>query len=102
MNEPKPMHPRWVGCLLSLLFSGAGIFLAGDRREGLRWFFGMTALWLVMMVVIPLPGIPGLPVLAGLIFCNLALACWMLVRSYRPVPKLGFKGWIVFLVLIAV
>ena len=60
----------------------------------------MTALWLLMMIVIPLPGIPG-PVLAGLIFCNLALACWMLVRSYRPVANLGSKGWLVFLVLLA-
>ncbi len=87
---------------MSLLVPGAGIFLAGDRRAGLRWFCSLMALWLVFLVVTPLPGIPGPPVFAGLTFCILAAVCWMLVRSYCPVPKLDLLGWIMFIALIFV
>lgn len=93
------MHRPWVGSLLSLLLSGAGIFLAGDRRTGLKWFFGLTALWLATIIVTPLPGMPVLPVIAALSCCDLALVGWMLVRSYRPVPKLGLMGWVMFFVI---
>jgi signal peptidase I len=102
MSETRPMHRRWVGSLMSLLLPGAGIFLAGDRRAGLRWFGWLTAMWLALIVVTPLPGIPGPPVFAGLTFCLLAAVCWMLVHSYRPVPKLALMGWIMFIALVFV
>lgn len=96
MSDTRQMHRPWIGSLLSLLLSGAGIFLAGERRTGLKWFSGLTALWLVTMIATPLPGIPALPVLVTLSCCGFALLGWMLVRSYRPIPKLGFKGWVIF------
>jgi len=99
MSDTPQMHRPWVGSLLSLLLSGAGIFLAGQRRTGLKWFSGLTALWLLTMIVAPLPRIPALLVIVTLSCCGFALLGWMLVRSYRPIPKLGLKGWVIFIVL---
>lgn len=96
------MHRRWVGSLLSLLLPGAGIFLAGDRRAGLTWFISLTALWLAEDVLSSLPVIPGLLIFWSLSVGGLALLCWLLVRSYRTVPKLGFRGGLGFLSLVVV
>jgi len=87
--------------LLSLLIAGAGIFLAGNRKAGLGWFLGLSALSLVTVALAPLPAIPGLLVLAALAAVLAVLTLWMLILSYRPVPKLGVRGWFLFLVLAA-
>jgi signal peptidase I len=99
LSTPKPTHRRWVGVLLSLLISGAGIFLSGNRKAGLRWFLGLTLLSLVMMVIAPLPVIPGITAFLVLSACMTALTLWMLVLSYKPVSKLGIRGWLLFLIL---
>jgi len=94
-----PTHRRWVGVLLSLLIAGAGIFLAGNRKAGLRWFLGLTVLSLVTAAVASLPGIPGLGVCVTLASVAAVLTLWMLVLSFKPVPKPGVWGWLLFLLL---
>jgi signal peptidase I len=94
-----PTHHRWVGVLLSLLIPAAGIFLAGNRKAGLRWFLGLTVLWVVLVALAPVPVIPGLAAFAVLAGCLAVLTPWMLVLSYKPVSKLGIRGWLLFLVL---
>ena len=94
-----PTYPRWVGVLLSLLVAGAGIFLAGNRKAGLCWFLGLTVLWVVLVALAPVPVIPGLAAFAVLAACLAVLTLWMLVLSYKPVPKLGIRGWLLLLVL---
>ena len=59
-SATKPTHRRWIGVLLSLLIVGAGIFLAGNRKAGVRWFLGLTGLSFATIVVASLPAIPGL------------------------------------------
>ncbi len=95
------MYRRWVGSLLSLLIPGAGIFLAGDKRAGLAWFLVLTALWMAKIVLSSAQMIPGLFAFWALSVCGLMLWCWIVVRSYRAIPKLGFRGWLVFLLLVA-
>src|ERR1041385_3092616 len=99
MTETTPTHRRWVGSLLSLLLPGAGIYLAGNKRRGRLWFVGLLILWLVRMVVMPMPIIPGLYATLILLLCTFALWGWMLVSSYRSVPKLNFRSWAVVLPL---
>ena len=79
---------------MSLLIPGAGIYLAGDKTSGLRWFCALVALGLVSEVVTPLPVIPGIIACLVVGFSELVLTCWMLVRSFRPVPKMRAKGWL--------
>ncbi len=96
---PAPTHRRWVGVLLSLLIAGAGIFLAGNRKAGLRWFLGLMVLSLVTIAVASLPAIPGLGVSLALASITTVLTLWMLVLSFQPVPKLGVGGWLLILLL---
>lgn len=93
----KPRYRPWVGVVLSLLISGAGMFLAGDRRSGVRWFVSLTALGLLCEVLAPLPAIPGLWNLVGLRGLGLLLSLVMLVRSWRRVPRLGWRKWLAIL-----
>jgi signal peptidase I len=93
------MYRRWVGSLLSLLLPGAGLFLAGDKRNGRRWFFAFLAVWLLYILLAPLPLLPGLLAFIALAVVSLFLICWMLASSFRPVPRLGFRGWVLFLLL---
>lgn len=99
ISVPAPTHRRWVGVLLSLLIAGSGIFLAGNRKAGLRWFLGLTMLSLVTIAVASLPAIPGLGVCVALVFVTAVLTLWMLAVSFKPVPKLGVRGWLLFLLL---
>jgi signal peptidase I len=96
---PTPTHRRWIGVLLSLLLPGAGIFLGGDRKAGLAWFFGLTALSMAAVALAPLPAIPGLGSFLAVASAVVVLTLWMLVRSYRPIPKLGIRGWFWFVVV---
>jgi signal peptidase I len=98
-SVPTPTHRRWIGVLLSLLIAGAGIFLAGNRKAGLRWFLGLTVLSLLTVAVASLPAIPGLGVCVALASLTTTLTLWMLVLSFKPVPKLGMRGWLLFLLL---
>lgn len=93
----QPTHRRWVGVVLSLLISGAGIFLSGHRSAGVRWFCGLTLLWVAKVVLTPVPAIPSLYCFAALSLILLSSVCWMLIRSYRVVPRLGIRGWVLFL-----
>ncbi len=60
VNEHRTSYPRWVGVVLSLLISGAGLYLAGERRAGLRWFLALSLLWFANVVLAPMRFIPGL------------------------------------------
>jgi len=95
------MYRRWVGSLLSLLLPGAGMYLAGDKRKGWRWFFVTLAAWLLYNLLAPLPLLPELWAFVALAFVSLVLGCWMLASSFRPVPRIAFRGWILFLLLAA-
>ena len=99
MNSNDSFQRRWVGSLLSLLVPGAGIFIAGNRRGGVKWFWGITATQMLLIAFAPLSAVPSLIVCGILLFCNLALYCWMLVCSYQPVPKLRLQHWLCFLLL---
>jgi signal peptidase I len=98
-NTAAPAHRRWVGVLFSFLIPGAGIFLAGNRKAGLRWFLGLTILSLVTVAFASEPALPGLR--AGIALASLCtvLTLWMLVLSFRPVPRLGVRGWLLFFLL---
>lgn len=99
MTDPKPMHRRWVGSLLSLLLPGAGIFLAGDRKSGVRWFVALTLFGLLQVWLAPMQLFPGLVALVTTLVIGLVLLVTLLVRSFRPVPSLGLRTWITVLLL---
>lgn len=86
-------HRPWVSMVLSLFVTGLGQFLAGERVTGLKWFFGILFLQLLMTWELASSVVPGvyLGVAVGLV----AFVCWvwMLVRSWQRMPRLSFLRW---------
>jgi len=97
LSEPK--YRCWLGVLLSLLIPGSGLFLAGHRASGVRWFIVLSACSLLLVVLAPLTIFPGIIVLIALSCVLLILTIIMLVRSYRPVQKVGVLGWALFFLI---
>ena len=98
--EARPTYRCWVGVVLSFFIPGAGIYLAGDKGTGFRWFFGLMAISLIGRIVSPSQAISGLFVFALISMAFLVLFVWMLVQSYRPVPRVGILTWLCFFLLI--
>jgi signal peptidase I len=92
-NAPVRAYQPWVGVVLSLFVSGAAHFLAGQKLAGVRWFSailfsGLVAVWCLASTLIP-GDLPGL--FAWIVGMTLWIV--MLVKSYRPVPRLKFSAW---------
>ncbi len=101
-HEPVKMYRPWVGVLLSFFIAGAGQFLAGKRLNGFCWLLllfllEITCVWCFVSPMVP-SDIPGL-VLFVVFFIFWVV---MLVKSYRPVPRFRWFGWILFIVLFLV
>ena len=99
MSDSPRTHRRWVGSLLSFIVPGAGLFMAGNKTAGWRWFLGLTSLWMIKVIVISFPNIPNLMAFAVLSFITLALYCVLIVRSYKHVRRIGIAGLLVLLIL---
>ncbi len=110
MNSPNPdasaghetpelpvrqTYRPWVGLVLSLFVTGLGQFLSGERAAGLKWFIGILSLQLLMTWALASPVIPGAYV--GVAIGLVAFICWvwMLVRSWKRIPRLSFLRWLV-------
>jgi len=94
-------HHPWVGVLTSFLIPGAAQFLSGRRRLGLAWLLGLWALSLLGDGLLASARIPG--IIPGGVILASALAFWMvmLAKSWLPVPRLRFVGWVSLLAVSA-
>ena len=99
-TEPIKTYRPWVGVVLSFFISGVSQFLAGDKLAGIGWFFGLFLLSVSWIWCLASPIVPG--DLLAFILCIASLVLWlvMLIKSYRPVPRLRWFGWIIFIFLI--
>src|SRR5215467_12171616 len=93
-TEPIKMYRPWVGVVLSLFISGASQFLAGRKFNGLAWFLGLLILTTSCVWCLASPIVPG--DFAALILWIISVIMWivMLVKSYQPVPRFRWHGWI--------
>jgi len=93
MNQKRP-YRKWGGVVLGLLLHGSAHFLSGKRAVGLRWYFGILACSFLPTVVAAVPGMVTYAV--GLLLWLVAIVLWgiMLKQSCRPVPRIGFRGWV--------
>lgn len=98
-TEPIKMYRPWVGVLLSLFLSGASQFLAGEKLNGIAWFLALLLLSVGFDWCLASPGVPG--IFPALAICIISIVLWivMLVKSYRPVPRLRWFDWICFILL---
>ena len=97
MNN-KP-YPNWVGVILGFLLNGSAHFLAGQRAAGILWYFTISLTAIVGALILVIPG--ELSYVLSLILFLSSIALWliMLKQSYRPVKRIGIKGWLAVLVI---
>lgn len=97
MNDKT--YPKWVGVVLGLLLNGAAHFLSGHRLAGVRWYFAITFISIAGELFLAVPGV--LAYVISIALSLLALALWlaMLKQSYRPVRRIGIRGWLAIVVL---
>ncbi|MBI2441308.1 MAG: signal peptidase I [Lentisphaerae bacterium] len=97
--DDKPPYRKWVGVLIGFLINGSAHFLSGSRAAGLKWYFAILSCSLLPILIITMPGTVFLGV--GVIFWLIAIVLWfiMLKQSYRPVPRIGFLGWVLVVLI---
>jgi len=99
-NSSRPTYRPWVGLLLSLLFPGAGQFLAGHRLKALKWFLGLLVFQIFLMWALASPLFGGMivPVIIGLA----GVAYWiaLLRNSWQRIPRFSFVKWLLVLGII--
>jgi signal peptidase I len=89
----------WVGVILSFFITGASQFLAGEQFIGIGWFVIIGFLSLVSIFCLVSPSIPG--DMPAFILFAITFVLWiiMLIKSYRPIPRFRWIGWIGFIFL---
>lgn len=97
MNE-KP-YPKWVGVALGFVLSGSAHYLSGERSAGVSWYLAIALTEMAGIAFLALPGAAGRVLAAA--FLLGASASWlaMLKTSYRPVRRIGFRGWLAVIAL---
>jgi len=98
MNN-KPPYQKWVGVLLGFLLNGSAHFISGNRMAGLKWYLVISAFSIPSLFIIAAPGLTTYCI--AVFFCLIAFCLWlmMLKQSYRPVPRIGFLGWMAVIVI---
>jgi signal peptidase I len=99
--EPVKTYPPWVGVVLSFFISGTSHFLSGKKAIGITWFFAVLFSVLFAVWCLTSSLVPG--DLAGLIawIASIYLSILMLVKSYRPIPRLRFPVWCGYILIAA-
>lgn len=92
-------YRKGVGVVFGILLPGSAHFLCGDRKAAVRWLAVLFSAQGATVLTLARPGIVSYlaGVCLGLVW--LALDLVMLCQSYRPVPRIGFVGWVKVLVL---
>ena len=88
-------HRPWVGIVLSVLISGAGQYLAGNKLRGLCWFalFAFSTFVEILIESAPVVISPAFEWTAGGVWFVLWLL--MLRDAYRPIPRLRARWWFI-------
>jgi signal peptidase I len=101
VEQAPKTYPRWVGVLLVLFVPGSAHFFSGRRKTGLAWMLGLILFAFMGHGITAIPSTPmvilGLTLNFGVL---VLLYLGMLVGSYRRVPRLRLRGWILFVALL--
>ncbi|MDR1142036.1 MAG: hypothetical protein LBL62_10110, partial [Planctomycetaceae bacterium] len=101
-KPPKLYHRKWVGVLCALIFPGSAHFLAGQRMWGILWFCGILSLGFLRWFITSIPG-KLFDVLTPFIhFAPVVCIILLLVFSWRPIPRMGYRAWILFILFVLI
>lgn len=101
MTDKPKLYPKWVGLVFAFFLPGSAHYLSGHRKAGMVWFFSFWALAFAGTTFLAIPLKPL--IITGfvlIILTSTLLPLIMLIRSFRAVPKLKLKGWMLFIALV--
>src|ERR1017187_4058574 len=98
-NESVKTYRPWVGVVLSFFIIGTSQFLAGEKFIGIGWFVIIGLLSFGSVFCLASPSIPG--DMPAFILFAITFVLWIiiLVKSYRPIPRFRWIGWMGFIFL---
>jgi signal peptidase I len=93
MND-KGEYRKWVGLVLGYMIPGLAHFLSGERAAGVKWFFSIIVFEVFGFYIFVVPGTA--PLVLGVLSVIISLVLWVLMifKSYRPIRRIGFLGWL--------
>ena len=95
----KSLYHKWVGVVLGFLLHGAAHFLSGERAAGLKWYFGLFSVGLAALVLLATPSTAPFLLGVAIALASFVFWCVMLKQSYRPVRRIGVRGWFAVILL---
>jgi signal peptidase I len=101
-KEPQLYHRKWVGILCGSLFPGSAHFLAGQKMWGIFWFCGYLSLVFSRWFMTSIPGKLFDILTPFLFFAPILYIILLLVFSWRPIRRLGYRGWILFILIVLI
>ena len=97
MND-RAVYRKWVGLVLGYMIPGLAHFLSGRRAVGLKWVFGIIICEISGFYILAVPGMVSLVLGVILVLASLVLWFVMIFKSYRPVRRIGFLGWLAVII----
>jgi signal peptidase I len=88
--------PKLRGVIASILVPGAGLYLAGRRREAMAWFAFCAIVTPAVLAIAAVETVPALFVIGALVAGSLAQLV-MLIRSFCSTPKFPWYWWMAIL-----
>jgi signal peptidase I len=97
MEEQKFYRYKWIGVLCAIIFPGSAHFFAGRRMVGIFLLFGYVSLFYCGRFIASIPGKPFGVLSLFLFFLFSMYLILLLVLSWLPIRRLGYRGWILFI-----
>ncbi|MDR0336250.1 MAG: signal peptidase I [Planctomycetaceae bacterium] len=102
MEEQKFYRYKWIGVLCAIMLPGSAHFLAGRKMLGIFLFCGFMSLNLLRRFIASIPGEPFGVLAVFLLFVLVVYVTLLLVFSWRPIRRLGYRGWILFVLFVPI
>jgi signal peptidase I len=102
MEEQKFYRYKWLGFLCATLIPGSAHFLAGQRKLGVFLLCGYVILFCLGRFIASIPGKPFGVLTLFLFFILTVYVILLLVFSWCPIRRLGYRGWILFILFVLI
>jgi signal peptidase I len=101
-KQPQLYHRKWIGVLCATLIPGSAHFLAGQRVLGIFLLCVYVSLFCFGRFVTSVPGKPFDLLALFLFFVLNVYLIMLLIFSWRPIRRLGHRGWILFVLFVLI
>lgn len=90
----KTDHAKWIGLLLALFVPGMAHYLSGKRKVGILLFLAVSILPILGILLATVPTMASIYIgLVLLAIASPALGIYILIASWRPIPKMPRRRW---------